>query len=306
MNCLPHSAPLPELKYRINTALLQSSLHFELTLRYTWTQTVDWRHTCPFVTRQSEVINNNIITFQTFHTPQRHPKSAWQWTILPVSSRATCNPSHFTSVPGVAESPRNIPNAFGTDTADNPRKLHWTVYWFSLCPPVSHSLCNAPIFFFLCRCYNFRAVLAFSTNSFNLGRFLMQSLQFVIPSFTVSLFTSSSHLFLGLPSDLVIAGDHSYTFFTMLLSGIRCTCPKQANLCALMKFMMFLLPVSLFSSSFVLHRHVPSLSLVAPYILLNTLLSNTLNLVFRFSFSTHVSQMQCPHTNKSDRRLKNK
>jgi hypothetical protein len=28
----------------------------------------------------------------------------------------------------------------------------------------------------------------------------------------MSLFTSSSHLFLGLPSDLVNAGDHSYTF----------------------------------------------------------------------------------------------
>jgi hypothetical protein len=28
----------------------------------------------------------------------------------------------------------------------------------------------------------------------------------------MSLFTSSSHLFLGLPSDLVNAGDHSYIF----------------------------------------------------------------------------------------------
>jgi hypothetical protein len=26
----------------------------------------------------------------------------------------------------------------------------------------------------------------------------------------------------------------THTFFTMLLSGIRCTCPNQANLCALM------------------------------------------------------------------------
>jgi len=77
----------------------------------------------------------------------------------------------------------------------------------------------------------------------------MQSFQFVIFILVISLFTASSHLFLGLPSDLVSAGDHSYTFFTMLLSGIRCTCPNQANLCALMSFMMFLLPVSLFSSS---------------------------------------------------------
>jgi len=116
--------------------------------------------------------------------------------------------------------------------------------------------------FFLMR-YNFKEFLAFSTNSFHLGRFLMQSLQFIF-IFFISLFTSSSHVFLGLPSDLVSGGDHSYTFFTMLLSGIRCTCPNQASLCALMQFMIFLLPIRLFSSSFNLIRHVPSLSLVGP------------------------------------------
>jgi hypothetical protein len=47
---------------------------------------------------------------------------------------------------------------------------------------------------------------------FPFGAFFMQSLQFVIFIFVISLFTSSSHLFLGLPSDLVSAGDHSYTF----------------------------------------------------------------------------------------------
>jgi len=41
----------------------------------------------------------------------------------------------------------------------------------------------------------------------------MQSFQFVIFILVISLFTSFSHLFLGLPSDLVSAGDHSYTFF---------------------------------------------------------------------------------------------
>ena len=55
-----------------------------------------------------------------------------------------------------------------------------------------------------------------------------------IHQIVISHFTSSSHLFLGLPSDLVSAGDHSYTSFTMLQSGIRCTCPNQASLCALM------------------------------------------------------------------------
>jgi len=55
-------------------------------------------------------------------------------------------------------------------------------------------------YFFLLRRYNFRKVLAFSTNSFHLGQFLMQSFQFVTFIFVISLFTSSSHLFLGLPS----------------------------------------------------------------------------------------------------------
>jgi hypothetical protein len=68
-------------------------------------------------------------------------------------------------------------------------------------------------FFFFLRHYNFREVLAFSMNSFYLGRFLMQSFQFVTFIFVISLFTSSSHLFLGLPSDLVNTGVHSYTFF---------------------------------------------------------------------------------------------
>jgi len=70
--------------------------------------------------------------------------------------------------------------------------------------------CRPPFFFFLRR-YNFREVLAFSTNSFHLSRFLMQFFQFIFV-FVISLFTSSSHLFLGLPSDLVHTGVHSYTF----------------------------------------------------------------------------------------------
>ena len=88
--------------------------------------------------------------------------------------------------------------------------------------------------FFFLRRYNFREVWAFSTSFFNLVRFLMQSFQFVIFILVISFFISSPHLLLGLPSDLVSAGDHSYTFFTMLLSGMRCTCLNQANLFALM------------------------------------------------------------------------
>ena len=105
------------------------------------------------------------------------------------------------------------------------------------CVPVVLLLTSTQLFFFFfffLRHYNFGEVLAFSTNSFHLDWFLTQSFQLVILRFVTSLFTSSSHLFLGLSSDLVNVGDHSYTLLTMLSSGIRCTCPNQANLCALM------------------------------------------------------------------------
>jgi hypothetical protein len=47
--------------------------------------------------------------------------------------------------------------------------------------------CFVPSYFFLLRRYNFKEVLAFSTNSFHLGRFLMQSFQLVILMFATSL-----------------------------------------------------------------------------------------------------------------------
>ena len=96
---------------------------------------------------------------------------------------------------------------------------------------VPHSLIL--YFLFLSEGLHFREVLASSTSDFHLVRSLMQSFQFVIFILVMSLFISSSHLFLCLSSNLVNAVDHTYTFFTMLLSGVRCTCPNQANLCAL-------------------------------------------------------------------------
>jgi hypothetical protein len=50
------------------------------------------------------------------------------------------------------------------------------------------TLCQL-LLLFLLRRYNFREVLAFSMNSFHLGQFLMQSSQFVIFIFVISLFT---------------------------------------------------------------------------------------------------------------------
>ena len=67
-------------------------------------------------------------------------------------------------------------------------------------------------FFFFLRHYYFKEVLAFSTNSFHLGRFIMQSFQSVILMIATPLFTSSSHLCLGFPFDLVDMGVHSYMF----------------------------------------------------------------------------------------------
>jgi hypothetical protein len=119
-------------------------------------------------------------------------------------------------------------------TASSPRGLNClTKHYFPEDLNLNKYFISFFFFFFFLRRYNFREVLAFSS-FFHLMRFPMQSLQSVIFILIMSLFTSSSHLFLGLPSNLVIAVYHSYTFLTMLLSGIRCTCPNQANLCAMM------------------------------------------------------------------------
>jgi len=123
-------------------------------------------------------------------------------------------------------------------------------------------------------------VLAFSTHNFHLLRSWMQPVQFFIFSFFISCIISSSHLFFGLPSGRVNIGFHLYTLFTILSSDIRCKWPNQLNLCAFMSFIIFLCLINSSNSSFVLILHVPSLSFVGPKILLNTFLSNTINLFF--------------------------
>jgi len=95
----------------------------------------------------------------------------------------------------------------------------------SLTATYSHSTLQQPHarnFFFFLRRYNFREVLAFSTSFFHFVRFLTQSFQFVIFILVILHFTSSSHLFLSFPNDLVSAGDHSYTHilaFSMLFKN---------------------------------------------------------------------------------------
>jgi hypothetical protein len=72
----------------------------------------------------------------------------------------------------------------GTDTQECvPHAFH--------CRTVLRDIFFFFFFFFFLRRYNSKEVLAFSTNSFHLERFLMQSLQFIF-IFVISLFTSSS------------------------------------------------------------------------------------------------------------------
>ena len=69
----------------------------------------------------------------------------------------------------------------------------------SLHHPVSHLLLPLLLLLLLLLLserYNFKEVLAFSTNVFRSVRSLMQSFQFVISILVMSLFTSSSHLFI--------------------------------------------------------------------------------------------------------------
>ena len=110
------------------------------------------------------------------------------------------NPSGYVLLWLKREGCLNSVMSFLLQNVENEQSPPWKKY-----PVVSHTHSSSPPFFFFLRRYNFREVLAFSTNSFHFGRFLMQSFQFVIFIFVISLFTSSSNLFSGLPSDLVNA-----------------------------------------------------------------------------------------------------
>jgi hypothetical protein len=76
---------------------------------------------------------------------------------------------------------------------------------------------------------------------------------------------------------------------TIVSFVLRCTCPNQLNLWALMWLIMFLFVIRLLNSSFVLVLHVPSLSFVGLNILLNIFLSIIDDFHFIDSFSTHIS-----------------
>ena len=70
----------------------------------------------------------------------------------------------------------------------------------------------------------------------------------------------SSHLYLGLPCDLLVRGFQLNIFLTVLVSGILCIWPNQLSLWALMWLIILLCFISLSNSSLVLRcQRLPKL-----------------------------------------------
>jgi len=101
----------------------------------------------------------------------------------------------------------------------------------------------------------------------------------------------SSHLYLGLPCDLLVRGFHLNIFLTVLVSDILCTWPNQLSLWDLIQLTIFLCFISLSSSSLVLILHI-WFSFGGPNILLKIFLSKINSYWIMVSFSTHVSVAQ--------------
>ena len=98
--------------------------------------------------------------------------------------------------------------------------------------------------------------MAFSTTSFHFPRSWMQVIQFLTLIWQTSCLTLSSHLYLGLPCDLLVRGSHLNIFLTVLVSGILCMWPNQLSLWALTWLTIFLCFISLSNSSLVLILHI--------------------------------------------------
>ena len=75
--------------------------------------------------------------------------------------------------------------------------------------------------------------LTFSTTSFHFPQSWTQVIQFLNFICQMSCLMSSSHLYLGLPCDLLVRGCHLNIFLTVLVSGILCTWPNQLSIWAL-------------------------------------------------------------------------
>jgi len=79
-------------------------------------------------------------------------------------------------------------------------------------------------------------VLAFSMTAFHFPRCWTQAVQFLIFIWQMSCLMLSSHLYLGLPCDLLVRGFQLNIFLTVLVSGILCMWPNQLSLWALMSY----------------------------------------------------------------------
>ena len=100
----------------------------------------------------------------------------------------------------------------------------------------------------------------------------------------------SSHLRLGLPSDLFPSGFPTKTLNTSLLAPIRATCPAHLILLDFINREILGEKYRLLSSSLCSFLHSPvASSLLGPNILLSTIFSNTLSLRSSLNVSDQVS-----------------
>ena len=132
-------------------------------------------------------------------------------------------------------------------------------------------------FFFFFQALNFLVEsFGLPNDLFPLPRSWTQTIQFLIFIWQMSCVMLSSHLYLGLPCDLLVRAFQLNIFLTVLVSGILCMWPNQLSLWALMWLIIFLCFISLSNSSLVLTFHI-WFSFVGPNILLNIFLSKTNN-----------------------------
>ena len=133
------------------------------------------------------------------------------------------------------------------------------------------------MFFFFCWHYNPLWVLAFSVILFHSVLSLLNFLHPLTHIVRISSSTSSIHLFLGLILILLSIGFHSSILLGILPPSTHVMCSSQAILPLFINLTMSALPMSSFSSCFLLILQVPFSSCTGPKIFLNNFCSNVLN-----------------------------